>query len=275
MSFSGTTEATARGTRFRIDGSGEPLVLIHGVGMDLAMWEPMVAHLGSRRRVIRYDMQGHGESAKPHGPYALADFVAQLGRLVDDLAIEATDLVGFSMGALVAQGFALADPGRVRRLVLLNGVFDRSPAERAAIEARVGEVLQGGYAASIEAAIDRWFTPGFRAKRPEVVKAVRRRMQANDLPSYAAAYAVFGTADRELVDRVQRLTMPVLVATGAEDQRSTAAMAEALAARLPQGRCHLIAGQRHLTPLEVPEELAMLIDEFLAAGHPAVAAAAR
>lgn len=275
MSFSGTTEATARGTRFRIDGNGEPLVLIHGVGMDLAMWEPMVPHLAPRRRVIRYDMQGHGESVKPHGPYALADFVAQLGRLLDDLAIEATDLVGFSMGALVAQGFALVDPARVRRLVLLNGVFDRSPAERAAIEARVGEVLQGGYAASIEAAIDRWFTPAFRTKRPEMVKAVRRRMQANDLPAYAAAYAVFGRADRELVDRVQRLTMPVLVATGAEDQRSTAAMAEALAARLPQGRCHLIAGQRHLTPLEIPEELARLIDEFLAASRPAATVAAR
>lgn len=275
MSGLGAIERTIHGTRLRREGEGEPLVLIHGVGMDLAMWDPVVAHLAPDRSVIRYDMQGHGGSAKPQGPYRLADFVTQLETLLDDLGVETTDLVGFSMGALVAQGFALAFPARVRRLVLLNGVFDRSPAERAAIEARVGEVLKGGYAASIEAAIDRWFTPGFRSRRPEILAAVRERMRANDLPAYAAAYAVFGTADRELAERIHRLAMPVLVATGAEDQRSTAAMAEALAAKLPEGRCHLIPGQRHLTPLEIPEELAMLIEDFLAEARPGVAVAAR
>src|SRR4029077_3594775 len=63
------------GTNVRATGAGAPLVLIHGVGSDLETWEPLVPRLQPRRRLVRYDMQGHGSSAKPPGPYRLDDFV--------------------------------------------------------------------------------------------------------------------------------------------------------------------------------------------------------
>jgi 3-oxoadipate enol-lactonase len=252
-------DSTADGTHYRRSGSGSPVVLIHGVGADLEMWEAVAEHLAPLHDVVRYDMLGHGASAKPPGPYGLDEFVGQLRRLVDGLGIERFVLAGFSMGGLVAQAFALAAPARVERLVLLNTVFDRSPAERAAVEARVREVLNGGHEAGIAAALERWFTPAFRAARPEAVDGIRRRMESNDLPAYAAAYGLFATADRELAARIGRIEIPTVVVTGAEDQRSTAAMAVAMAERLPRGRCHIIPGQRHMTPLEVPELVAALI----------------
>ena len=122
-------------------------------------------------------MLGHGASAKPAGPYRLDDFVEQLRRVADGLDLRKFVLAGFSMGGLVAQGFALAAPVRVERLVLLNTVFDRSPQERAAVEARVREVLNGGHESGIAAALERWFTPAFRAARPEVIAGDRRRME--------------------------------------------------------------------------------------------------
>jgi 3-oxoadipate enol-lactonase len=250
---------TGDGTHYRRSGSGAPAILIHGVGADLEMWEPVAERLAPLHDVVRYDMLGHGASAKPPGPYRLDDFVGQLRRLVDALGIERFVLAGFSMGGLVAQAFALAAPARVERLVLLNTVFDRSPPERAVVEARVREVLNGGHEAGIAAALERWFTPAFRTARPEVVGSIRRRMESNDLPAYAAAYGLFATADRELAGRVGSIEVPTMVVTGAEDQRSTAAMAMAMAERLPRGRCHIIPGQRHMTPLEVPELVAALI----------------
>ncbi|HVJ40551.1 MAG TPA: alpha/beta fold hydrolase [Dongiaceae bacterium] len=251
------------GSRYLIEGEGHPIVLIHGVGMDLTMWDALAALLRRSHRVIRYDMLGHGESRKPAGPYRLADFVAQLSSLAADLGLPAFDLVGFSMGGLIAQAFALSEPDRVRRLVLVNTVFNRTPEERRAVNARVDEVRSGGYAASVAAAIDRWFTPSFRAGQADVVESVRRHMMNNDLDAYAAAYAVFGNADAELVDRVAAIRQPSLVITGADDQRSTAFMARALATCLPAARLDIIDGQRHLTPLEVPERLAASIDRFL------------
>jgi 3-oxoadipate enol-lactonase len=254
------------GTRVRIEGSGPDLVLIHGVGMDLGMWDLVAQALRRQHRVIRYDMQGHGGSAKPRGPYRLADFVAQLARLTDALDLGPFALVGFSMGGLVAQGFALSHPERLAHLVLLNTVYARSRDERLAIAARVQDVRNGNIAPGVEAAIERWFTPPFRAKQADSVEAVRRHMLANDLDAYAAAYEVFATADAELVDAVARITCPTLVVTGADDRRSTTFMAEALAARIPYGRAEIIAGQRHMTPLEVPERLASMIAAFCREG---------
>jgi pimeloyl-ACP methyl ester carboxylesterase len=256
------------GTHYRRSGAGAPVVLIHGVGADLEMWEPVAGRLAPSHDVVRYDMLGHGASAKPPGPYRLDDFVDQLRRLVDGLGFARFVLAGFSMGGLVAQGFALAAPDSVERLVLLNTVFDRSPQERAAVEARVREVLNGGHEAGIAAALERWFTPAFRATRPEVVAGIRRRMETNDLRAYAAAYGLFAAADHQLATRIGDIAVPTTVITGAEDQRSTAAMARAMALRLARGSCHVIPGQRHMTPLEVPDLVASLI-----AGRPSAMAA--
>jgi pimeloyl-ACP methyl ester carboxylesterase len=225
------------------------------------MWLPVMAAL-ARRRTIAYDMIGHGRAAKPAGPYTLDTFVEQLGAVVDALDCD-IDLVGFSMGALVAQGLALSDrSSRIRRIVLLNGVYDRSSDERRAILDRVAEVREHGLATTIEPAIERWFTPSFAQARPDVIESVRQRLLDNDERAYADAYEVFATADAELAGRVGAIAAPTLIVTGIGDQRSTPAMAEALAAALPNGTSSIVNRVRHLTPLEAPSILATLIDEF-------------
>ena len=244
-------------------GKGYPLVLIHGVGLDNTMWRPVMSVL-RHRRCIAYDMIGHGCAVKPPGPYTLDTFVQQLASIVDALVCD-IDLVGFSMGALVAEGFALSRGGaRIRRMVLLNGVHDRSVEQRRAILQRVDEVRCTGLTTTIEPALQRWFTPAFAATHPAVVASIRRCLLDNDPQAYANAYEVFATADAELADRVDAIAVPTLVATGDDDQRSTVAMATALAAALANGRAAVLAGLRHLTPIEAPGVIASMIDEFTA-----------
>lgn len=239
------------------------LVLVHGVGLDHMMWQPVVAAL-PHRRTITYDMIGHGTAGKPTGPYSLFTFVDQLSNIVDAIGGE-VDLVGFSMGALVAEGFAMSSGGqRIRRMVLLNGVHHRSSAERRAITDRVAEVRAGGFEATVEPALQRWFTPEFRTEHPTEVTKVRQRLLANDVRAYADAYEVFALADAEVSGRVSEISAPTLVATGSDDQRSTPAMAAALAQALPSGRANVLPGLRHLTPIEAPAVVASMIDEFTA-----------
>ncbi|MEP7201201.1 MAG: alpha/beta hydrolase [Ilumatobacteraceae bacterium] len=238
-----------------------PVVLIHGVGLDHSMWESVMSGL-ARRRTIAYDMIGHGGAAKPAGPYSLQTFVDQLSAVVDALDIE-VDLVGFSMGALVAQGYALSGAGeKVRRMVLLNGVHDRTDGERRAILERVDEVRNGGFAATVDPALRRWFTPAFAAANPDMIASVRQRLLDNDPRCFADAYEVFATADAGLKDRVGDITTPTLVATGSNDERSTPAMATALASALANAHSVILPGLRHLTPLEAPDVVAAMIDEF-------------
>lgn len=254
------------GTHFRITGNGPPLILIHGAGLDLTMWAGYVAAFEADFTVIRYDMLGHGLSAKPPGRRRLGDFVAQLRRLHDYFGVGPAAVVGFSMGGLIARGYVASHPAMVERLVLVNTVFGRSPAQRAAIQSRATLVEREGPAATIDAALARWFSPGFLAGHPELEAALRERLAGNDRHGYLEAYRMYANADGELSGDLEAIACPTLVLTGANDAGSTPAMAEAMAARVQDGRCLVFPGQRHMGLVEDPEPAIAALREFLSAG---------
>jgi (E)-2-((N-methylformamido)methylene)succinate hydrolase len=224
------------------------------------MWEPFARVCPFPTHT--YDLIGLGRGPRPQGRYALDMYAQQLAGVVGS---EPVDVLGFSMGALVAQQFTLDFPHLVRRLVLVSGVFDRSAEERAAILSRVEEVIAGRYAESIEPALTRWFTADYAANNPDAVDRVRQRMHTNDVPAYAQAYRIFATGDVELTSRVDAISAPTLVITGEEDERSTPDMSRRLASRIPNAQLALIPGVKHLLPLEAPGQLAAVVTPFLAA----------
>lgn len=256
------------GTHFRIAGNGPPLILIHGVGLDLTLWAGFVAAFEADFTVIRYDMLGHGLSAKPPGRRRLADFVAQLRRLHDYFGVGPAAVVGFSMGGLIARGYVASHPAMVERLVLVNTAFGRGPAQRAAIQSRATLVEREGAAATIDAALARWFSPGFLAGHRDIETGLRERLASNDPHGYLEAYRMYANADGELSDDLENIACPTLVLTGADDAGSTPAMAEAMAARVRDGRCQVFPGQRHMGLVEEPEPVIAALREFLLSGGP-------
>lgn len=98
-------------------GQGEPLVLIHGLGANLAFWYMGIARLLARHyRVITYDLRGHGRSSMPAAGYALPDMTDDLGALLDHLNVKSAHIVGHSFGARVALYFTATHPQRVKTL---------------------------------------------------------------------------------------------------------------------------------------------------------------
>ncbi len=246
--------------------SAPPLVLVHGVGLDRHLWDSTIASLSPTCQVITYDLVGHGRGPHLPGPYSLSTFVEQLVAVVD--GTPQIDLCGFSLGALIAQAFAVNHPSRVRRLILLGSVFQRTEEELQAIRDRVAEVRAGGYARTVDLAIDRWFSAEFAASHPDVVARVRTTMDGNDVVAYANAYAVFAVGDTELAPHVAEITAPTLTIAGQDDPRSTPAMSQALAATVVDGRCAVIPGSRHCFMLEEPAAVASLIESFLEVAVP-------
>jgi pimeloyl-ACP methyl ester carboxylesterase len=125
----GTTAVLARpGARlaYQVTGEGPAVVLVHGFGLDMRMWDPQVEPLAAQFRVVRYDCRGFGASGPldPAVPYTQAD---DLVALLDHLAIADAVLVGLSFGGRVALQTALAAPARVRGLALLGAVLDGVP----------------------------------------------------------------------------------------------------------------------------------------------------
>lgn len=251
------------GKRVRRRKGDHPIVFVHGVGMDLTMWDEVACRLPAEFDVVCYDMIGHGPGPHPAGPYGIADFVGQSRAILDALGIKRCTLVGFSMGGMIALEFALRFPGRVRDLVILNSVFDRSDDERRNVIERADAADTAREFVGLQAGIERWFTPGFRANNTQIVDRVSMQMAANDLKAFAAAYRVFATADTEQAGRVRTIGCRTLVATGEDDQRSTPDMAARLAAAIPGAEYRILEGQRHLTPIEIPGEVADMISRFV------------
>jgi len=251
------------GTRFDIEGEGPALVLLHGVGLDLSQWDAMVPLLRDEFTLVRYDLWGHGGSSKPLSDLCLKDYVAQLADLASYLKLERFALAGFSMGALIAQAYAVESAGRLAGLCLISAVHRRSSAARAAVEARLAQAERDGPRSIIEPALERWLTPAFRRRHPEAVSALRQRLERNDAKGFLTAYRVFAAADQELAGRAVAITCPALVMTGALDSGSTPEMAKSLAEEMPSGELEILEGLAHLAPIEGAEVVAERLRRFL------------
>lgn len=248
--------ANIRGSEFhyRIEGSGDPVTLVHGVGADLESWNGVADRLTPHFQVMRYDQRGHGESAKLPGPYTLDDMVDDLKLMLDACGIEKTSLAGFSLGGLVAQSFALTYPERLDRLVLISTVAGRTEDEREKVQARLSALSEQGASFHLSAAADRWFTDRFIAEHPEVLEWRRQKSLANDPECYAAAYRVL--AESDLANDLHRVRAPTLVMTGEFDIGSTPRMAQVMASRIPGARLVILPDLKHSVLLEAPDLVA-------------------
>lgn len=244
----------------RIEGSGRPVCLVHGVGADLTGWDRVAERLSDRFTVVRADLRGHGRSSRIES-CRMADFVADLAAVLDAVGQPKVDLVGFSLGGLIAQWFAIEHSGRVDRLVLLSTVAERSAAERARVLERADKVRDEGIASVVSAAEDRWFTPAFKAANPAKVALRLEQLKANDHRSYAAAYRVFAEAD-EGVD-FGRIRQPTLVMTGENDIGSNTRMASRMHEAIAGSRLIILPELRHSVLMEAPDLISDYLLEFL------------
>jgi pimeloyl-ACP methyl ester carboxylesterase len=255
-------EASGVALSYRVDGTGpRPLVCVHGVGSYLEAWDGVVAALAGDFRILRFDLRGHGQSARVTGRYEIDDFVGDLLELADREGFGRFDLAGFSLGGLVAQRTALTHGHRVRRLVLLSTVAGRTEAERERVRDRLAALQRGEAGSHYDASLGRWLTEAFQAANPELIHRLRERNAANDPACYAAAYRVL--AETDLGDELHRIRQPTLIATGADDQGSNPRMAQFMHDRIAGSRLAILPGLRHSILVEASDMVAGLMRDFL------------
>lgn len=236
--------------------STTPVVLLHGVGLDSTMWEPLQALLG--RDTIALDLPGHGTQPPLREPQTLADLAEDVLRRLPDGAVH---LVGFSLGALIAQHIARFHPERVATLSCVSAVCRRTPEEAAAVASRLA-AARTGFADSVSASLQRWYPEGTSASAG-LIAATERVLRANDVTSYLHAYAVFADGDREIAPQLGHITAPTLAITGELDAGSTPEMARRLADAVPDARLVVVPGARHMLPGEDARALGKALTVFI------------
>lgn len=251
-----------QGTAYDLSGPiGAPVVvLVHGLGLNRAVWQWLVPVLAVRFRVVSYDFLGHGISPDPKGQPVLRDLSEQLRALLDHLGVAQAAIVGFSLGGMVARRLAQDHPDRVTALVLLHSAHRRTPKAQAAIRFRVAQAKEHGPAATVELALKRWYTD---AARPDLMDLTRKWVLANDPRVYPGLYRILAEGVDEITAPSPPITCPALVITGDEDYGNGPEMSAAIAAEIQGAQLLILQGLRHMALAESPEAVNAPVMDFL------------
>lgn len=241
-----------------------PIVLIsNSLGSNLHMWDPQLAALVERYRVVRYDLRGHGRSPAPDGPYALEDLTADALALLDRLHVDRAHLVGLSLGGMVSMNLAATAPHRVDRMVLCCTSAYLPPAEN--WRERAATVRDAGIGAVAEAVVGRWLTPAFAAVSPALVRDLRAMVEATPAEGYASCCEVIAAMD--LRPSLRHIHAPTLVVVGADDPAIPASHAATLAAEVKHARTVTVGPAAHLANVEQPAAVSQHILSHLTEGE--------
>ena len=244
-------------------GQGPLVVLSHALGCDLSMWDGVAAALQDRYTVLRYDQRGHGKTPATAGAYGMDDLADDAAELIRAQGTGPVHFVGLSMGGMTAQSLAARHPGLVRSIVVANSAASYDEAARAMWQARIDTVLANGVPPIADGALQRWFTPEFRADLANGgaarVARLRAVLEATPAEPYAAACAA--VAGIALDEGNARIACPTLVIAGSRDEATPPAMSQAIADRIPGARLASLDAA-HLSAVEQPEAFARLLTEF-------------
>jgi 3-oxoadipate enol-lactonase len=252
------TELTISGTELH-PGPGTDDVLVVGPSLGTAaepLWAACAERLGSRYRVVGWDLPGHGRSKPVSEPFEFADLARAVADLVREVAPGGCRrYAGVSAGGAVGLHLALDVPELFEAVaVICSGARIGEPAgwhERAELVRRVGTP------ALVDQSVRRWFAPGFVDRDPATAAGLLTSLQDADAGSYARVCEALAAHD--VRGRLAEVTVPLLAIAGAADVVTPPALAEEIAAGVPNGRVAVLDGAAHLAPAERPDAVADLL----------------
>jgi 3-oxoadipate enol-lactonase / 4-carboxymuconolactone decarboxylase len=246
---------------YRLEGMpGKPaLLLSHSIGTDHAMWAPQMPDLLSHFQVLRYDTRGHGASEVTKGEYSIDLLGRDVLGLTDSLGIRKFAFCGLSLGGAIGQWLGVNAADRLTSLVLAN----TSPkfGERSNWETRIKMVSEGGMAAIVDMAMQRFFSPQHLATANQYASIVKSVLLGTDPVGYLGCCAALRDFDSR--ENLRNISVPTLVISGDHDVSTPwAGNGELLAREIPKARA-LQLPAAHLSNLERPRSFLVALLEFL------------
>jgi poly(3-hydroxyalkanoate) depolymerase len=247
--------------RVRVEGSGEPLLLVMGLGGNVEMWGPLVEAIEGRQ-TIAFDAPGTGESDLPRRLLRMSDLARIAARLLDELGDDRVDVLGVSFGGAVAQQLAIQHPERVRRLIL------------AATTCGLGGIPGNPLTLAILLTPLRYYSwryfelvaPYLYGRAAEDGTLIREQAMArlHRPPSLVGYYLqMAATAGWTSLPFLRRIRQPTLVMGGSDDRIVPLINARLLSRLIPDARLYVVKGGGHLFLLDRAPESAKAITGFL------------
>jgi 3-oxoadipate enol-lactonase len=246
------------------NGSGIPLVLIHGYPLSRALWEPQVTGLADVARVLALDLRGHGGSDSVPGPYSMSLLADDCRGFLDTLGItRPVVLGGLSMGGYVVFEFFRKYPQRIAGLILAaTRAGADSPEVKANRDKAATTAREKGVGTIVETMLPKMLSQKSYQSQPELVTRARKMMESTSLAGVAGDLA----AMRDRTDSTALLAQidkPTLILHGADDQLIPPAEAQVMSATIPNAQLHVLPEAGHLLNMEQPEAFNEAVRSFL------------
>jgi len=265
-------EATRDGVTifFEDEGTGAPVLLIHGHTLDLRIWDPVMPFLlEAGLRIIRPDLRGHGRSSRPDFGYHWVHHAADMAMVLDAAGVRQAAVAGFSIGGGVAIEMALTEPGLVGSLLLIAPVMPDRPFEPAFLD-NLKQVARVARSEGISAAmVGPWASSPLLAAslaKPRVREAALAIVR--DFPGAEYLATERDHVERPIAapERLEEIAAPPVVMVGELEMPGFRDFADEAARGIPGGRLEVVEDCGHLISLEEPELVARRIID--AAGRP-------
>ncbi|MFV0295124.1 MAG: alpha/beta fold hydrolase [Hyphomicrobiaceae bacterium] len=243
--------------------NGPVVCFAHSLSSDGGMWAEQVSPLLEKGwRVLRLDMRGHGGSDPVPGDYTMAALGDDVALALDFLGLEKVHFIGLSIGGMIGQAVSIGHGHRLHSAMLCDTAPGTPPGGKAAWEPRMKAVRD---AASLEPLADgtmeRWFTDGFKPRRPQRWKEIRSTV-ANTTPAgYLGCAAAI--LDFDFLPKLPGVKVPTLVVCGDDDEGTPPAGNKKIAELVPGARYQGIANARHFPNVEHPDVFNSIMMEWL------------
>lgn len=242
-----------------IDGDGDPVVMIHGLGGTANVWTPILGAFARHRR-IRFDLPGSGRSARFEGPLSIRLFVEKTLLVMHKAGVERAHIAAHSMGTIVAAHLAAAEPDRVGSLALFGPLLAPPEPVRTAIRARAAKAREGDMQPIVDLLLQGSISSETKAKKPTAAAFVRESLMRQDPEGYARSCEAL--ADAQPADAAA-IRCPTLLVTGDEDAVAPPQSVRLMGSKITGSRVEVLRGCGHWTPVEKPEECVGLLRKFI------------
>ena len=235
-------------------GWGEPLVLLHALGVNHHIWRDVAHEIGQKRRCLSYDLRGHGAAKNAPPAVTLQDLADDLAALLKTSGIARAHVAGLSMGGSIAQYFGLSYGDMALSLALIASPSKTVPQ---VFEERAKAAEASGMAPLVGPTLERWFSRAALTAEIAGVRDCRKWLQEARVSGYAASLRALGRLDT--FERLHQVRLPAKCIAGEFDPGVTPEAMREIASRIPGATYHLVRGALHMIPLEKPRELAKLL----------------
>ncbi len=252
----------SKSIEYTIDGGSGPwLVMSHSLGCDISMWDLQIPSLIDGYRVLRYDTRGHGKSDATQGEYSLDELADDANALMCALKIDQAVWVGFSMGGMIGQTFALKYPNRLLGLVLADTTSQHDATPQSVWDERIRIAREQGLMPLVSPAIGRWFTQSFRETHVDEVAKIANQISNTSVDGWCGCCAAISSIDT--TEQLKKIHHPALVIVGEYDIGTPLQAALTIQKRLVNSNLVVITESAHMTCIEQPEQFNRALRMFL------------